>query len=150
MGGVAGITSGEGEGARRWRCGRGVGRRRGRGGTCHGGGGGRRPRERGGEGCLHRESVPRPGERAGSMRRHGEIRAIERARIRDTVAEITARWSTGGGRGGVGRRVGIHDTFHQRQEDLPSARRQNRAPLKCVDAYTPLLRSSRDCLFALH
>jgi hypothetical protein len=53
----------------------------------------------------------------------------------------TTRWS----RGGVGRRGRIHGTFHRRQEDLPSARhRQNRAPLKCVDAYTPLLRSSRD------
>jgi hypothetical protein len=140
-----GITLGEGEGARRWRCGRGVGRRRGRGGTCHGGGGGRRPRERGGEGRLHRESVPRPGERAGSMRGHGEIRASGRAGIRGTAVEITARWSPGEGRGGVGRRAGIRGTIYRRQEDLPSARhQQNRAPLKCVDAYTPLLRSSRD------
>jgi hypothetical protein len=87
-----GITLGEGEGARRWRCGRGVGRR---------------PRERGGEGRLHRESVPRPGERAGSMRGHGEIRASGRAGIRGTAAEITTRWSPGEGRGGVGRRAGI-------------------------------------------
>jgi hypothetical protein len=48
------------------------------------------------------------------------------------------------GRGGVGGGPGSAAPS-MRQEDLPSARhRQNRAPLKCVDAYTPLLRSSRD------
>jgi hypothetical protein len=71
-------------------------------------------------GRLHHESVPRLGERAGSMRGHGEIRASGHVGIRDTfhwrrgggvhrgrdprVGSIvdTARWSTGGGRGGVG------------------------------------------------
>jgi hypothetical protein len=80
-------------------------------------------------GRLHHESVRRPGERAGSMRGHGEIRASGCAGIRGTfhrrrgggvhrgrdprvgsiadtarVGSIadTARWSTGGGRGGVG------------------------------------------------
>jgi hypothetical protein len=56
----------------------------------------------------------------------------------------TERWSTGGGRGGVGRRVG--DPRH-----LPSAARgpSIRGPGRTVhhyimDAYTLLLRSSRD------
>jgi hypothetical protein len=95
------------------------------------------PRERaetGRAGGIHARPRRDPGERTCIV---GEIRGW-------VPCADTARWSIGGGRGGVGRRAGIRGTFHRRQ-DLPSARhRQNNAALKCVDTYTPLLRSSRD------
>jgi hypothetical protein len=50
----------------------------------------------GGEGRLHRESVPRPGERAGSMRGHGEIRASGRASWARSAGGFHARTRRGG------------------------------------------------------
>jgi hypothetical protein len=70
----------------------------------------------GGEGRLHRESVPRPGGIHARTRRDPGKQACIVGEIHGWVPCVdTVRWSTGGGRGDVGRRAGIHDTFHRRR-----------------------------------
>jgi hypothetical protein len=65
-------------------------------GMERGGGQGSRSEIVEGERRLHRESVPRPGERARSMRGHGEIRASGRASWARSAGGFHARTLRGG------------------------------------------------------